>query len=436
MREISTEQLALSVERSSCSVFDARPVDAYNGWPLGGEKRGGHIRDARTLPAAWTGQEQWEQLARDKGARPDRPVVVYGYGQDAGEVAERFEAAGYGQVSLYRHLVDEWAADDSLPMDRMARFQTLVYPDWVRQLLSGERPAGFTGKRYAVCHSHYRNRADYETGHIPGAIALDTELLESPDTWNRRTPEQLQRALEGLGITADTTVVVYGRFSSPRNHDPHPGSAAGHLGSIRCAVLMMYAGVKDVRVLNGSIAAWGQAGYSLSREPVSPEPVPDFGASVPGWLEIMIDTPRAKEVLASERDNLVSVRSWDEFIGEKSGYHYVFKKGRIPGAVFGNCGSDAYHMENYRNVDLTTREYHEVEAMWRGAGIVPEKLNAFYCGTGWRASEAFLNAYLMGWNRIAVYDGGWFEWSSDPANPIAVGVPSDPTGLVAMGISS
>jgi thiosulfate/3-mercaptopyruvate sulfurtransferase len=43
---------------------------------------------------------------------------------------------------------------------------------------------------------------------------------------------------------------------------------------------------------------------------------------------------------------------------------------------------------------------------------------AFYCGTGWRASLAFFYAWLMGWEHISVYDGGWFEWSSDPANPV------------------
>jgi 3-mercaptopyruvate sulfurtransferase SseA len=51
---------------------------------------------------------------------------------------------------------------------------------------------------------------------------------------------------------------------------------------------------------------------------------------------------------------------------------------------------------------------------------------AFYCGTGWGASETWFYAYLMGWARIAVYDGGWFEWSQDPiSNPIEVGEPRD-----------
>ena len=48
------------------------------------------------------------------------------------------------------------------------------------------------------------------------------------------------------------------------------------------------------------------------------------------------------------------------------------------------------------------------------AGITPDKRVAFYCGTGWRTSETWFYAYLMGWDRIAVYNGGWFEWSQDP----------------------
>lgn len=29
----------------------------------------------------------------------------------------------------------------------------------------------------------------------------------------------------------------------------------------------------------------------------------------------------------------------------------------------------------------------------------------------WRASLDFYYAWLMGWENISVYDGGWFEWS-------------------------
>jgi thiosulfate/3-mercaptopyruvate sulfurtransferase len=424
VKEISTNQLAEVIGSESYRIIDVRPVDAYNGWPLEGERRGGHIKGAKILSVSWTDEEDWIEIVRAKGIRPDHGIVIYGYNRhDVEEVVEKFGLAGYKQVTGYTRFVDEWAAKQSLPMERMVRFEKLVHPRWLHQLVSGERPPEFNGKKYALCHCHYRNRADYDIGHIPGAISLDTLELEHPDTWNRRSADELEQALMQLGISADTTVIVYGRFSSPRNSDPHPGSKAGHLGSIRCAVLMMYAGVQDVRVLNGSIAAWGNEGYPFSTEERRLEPLSEFGGKVPARPEIFIDTPQAKEVLESDNSNLISVRSWNEFIGEASGYNYIFKKGRIPGAIFGNCGSDAYHMENYRNVDLTTREYHEVKTMWNKSGITSDKFNTFYCGTGWRASEAFLNAYLMGWDKIAVYDGGWYEWSNDPANPIDYGVP-------------
>jgi 3-mercaptopyruvate sulfurtransferase SseA len=29
----------------------------------------------------------------------------------------------------------------------------------------------------------------------------------------------------------------------------------------------------------------------------------------------------------------------------------------------------------------------------------------------------------MGWPRVSVFDGGWFEWSNDPENPIEAGIP-------------
>src|SRR4029450_1159889 len=93
---------------------------------------------------------------------------------------------------------------------------------------------------------------------------------------------------------------------------------------------------------------------------------------------------------------LVSVRSWKEQIGEVSGYNYIRPAGRIAGDVWGNCGSDAYHMQHYRNVDNTMRAYPEIAANWEEAGISADKRVAFYCGTGWRASGAGFWAELVG----------------------------------------
>jgi thiosulfate/3-mercaptopyruvate sulfurtransferase len=63
--------------------------------------------------------------------------------------------------------------------------------------------------------------------------------------------------------------------------------------------------------------------------------------------------------------------------------------------------------------DGTMKPARDIERQWQAAGITRERQVAFYCGTGWRASMAFIYAYAMGWPRISVYDGGWCEWNAE-----------------------
>jgi len=186
---------------------------------------------------------------------------------------------------------------------------------------------------------------------------------------------------------------------------------------------LRYSGVDDIRLLDGGYDRWVQAGNPLEAIVREPVPVPSFGVQIPLRPEVIVDIDAAKEILSNQEPAaLVSVRTWNEHIGKVSGYNYIGAAGRIAGDIWGNCGSDAYHMQHYRNVDNTMRAYPEIAANWEEAGITADKWVAFYCGTGWRASETWFYAYVMGWQRIAVYDGGWFEWSQDPLNnPIEVG---------------
>ncbi|MHA1982816.1 MAG: rhodanese-like domain-containing protein [Candidatus Hodarchaeales archaeon] len=422
---ISTEDLLNRLEDPVVQIIDIRPVESYNGWKKFNEKRGGHIKNARSLPLKWTNYIDWLDIVQSKNIEPEHELIIYSYSKlESEKVAQKFSRAGYPNIKIFDGFVNEWSSSDTLPMDYLPRYKNLVSAEWLKELIEKGTAPEYDNNRFVICHGHYRNQEDYEIGHIPSAISLDTLLLESPITWNRRTPEELKTALEKLGITHDATVILYGRFSFPDNDDPFPGSSAGHLGSIRCAFIMLYAGVKDVRVLNGGIQSWQDAGYELSTEIEIPEPVQDFGVEIPANPEYVTDISQAKEILASNKANLVSIRSWSEFIGEVSGYNYIEKKGRIPGAVFGNCGSDAYHMENYRNLDHTMREYHEIINLWEEVGITPDKQNAYYCGTGWRGSEAFWTGFLMNWPKISVFDGGWFEWSNDNSNPYETGDPN------------
>jgi molybdopterin synthase sulfurtransferase len=425
-KEISTGELIEALGDPANMIVDVRPSDAYNGWQLKSEPRGGHIRGARSLPCKWTKYIDWIEAVRNKNILPDNHIIVYGYNKNEIDiVAGRFRESGYKRVSVYYHFIDEWAIELSLPMQKLERYSQLVSAGWVNDLITGGKPPRYDNDKFLIVHAHYRNRDAYLTGHIPGAVDMDTLELEAPETWNRRSPAELKSALERHGITSDTTVIMYGKFMQPDSHDPFPGSAAGDIGAIRCAFIMIYAGVKDVRVLNGGFQSWADQGYEISFTDEPKNPVREFGEEIPQRPELAVDTPRAKEMLRLAGSELVCVRSWPEYIGEVSGYNYIESRGRIPGAVFADCGSDAYHMENYRNFDNTLREFNEVADTWIANGITPDKHLAFYCGTGWRGSEAWFNAWLMGWPRVSVYDGGWFEWSNDPDNPFETGIPGE-----------
>ncbi len=427
MNEVSTAELQDLLKNDLCEVVDVRPTEAYNGWQLRNESRGGHIRGARTLPAKWADLIDWIEIVRYKEILPYHKIVLYGYDESEVEkVAERFRGAGYTDINIYKGFLSDWSPNEDLPMDRMARYAHLVYPAWLSTLIAGGQPPHYdNGNNYVICHSHYRNYDDYLQGHIPGAIALDTRELEDSETWNRRSPLELKQALEKHGITSETTVILYGRYSYPNTDDPYPGSAAGQLGAIRCAMIMMYAGVHDVRVLNGGVASWEAENLPLSTGEEMPVPVSDFGVDIPARSDLIVDLEKAKQLIEDKDGDIVCTRSWPEYLGEESGYNYIEKRGRIPGAVYVNNGSNAYQMENYQNLDYTTREFNEIVKMWKDAGVQPHKHLAFYCGTGWRGSEAWFNAWLLGWPKVSVFDGGWFQWSSDPENPIESGVPDD-----------
>ena len=427
---IAAAALHRRIHDTDLTIVDVRPLRAYNGWRVGDEPRGGHIPGAVSLPAAWLVSVDRAEIGRllaRKGIADGRALVIYG--QDDAEARFVADALGIHGVVPSGTLAGgfaAWVADPGRPVDRLPRHDRLVDIDWLGRLLAGGRPEAAPAGRFLVFHVNFGVPEEYADGHLPGALYLDTNSLEDPDNiWQRRTPTELDAALRALGITHDTTVIVYGRDTVGDANEKWPGRRAGQIAATRALLILRYAGVADVRLLDGGYDWWVQAGYPIETEIRRPAPVASFGAAIPQRPELIVDLPEAKQILA-DRDGaaLVSVRTWNEHIGRVSGYNYIGPAGRIAGDVWGNCGSDAYHMQHYRNIDNTMRPYPEIAANWAEAGITPDKWVAFYCGTGWRASETWFYADLQGWDRIAVYDGGWYEWSADPENnPIEVGEP-------------
>jgi molybdopterin synthase sulfurtransferase len=422
---MTTDELRRRLDDATLVLVDARPLDAFNGWRVDGAARGGHIPGAVALPGEWepllTDADLLEVL-ETKGIAPERELVLYG---DDGALQDRIAALGYAHLRTYDE--SAWVEDEELPLERLPNYERLVHVDWLRTALDGGRPEAAPAGRFLLFHVNFGVPEEYEESHLPGAFYLDTNWLENPVDWNRRTPAELETAVERLGITHDTTVVLYGRDTEGRANEKWPGRRAGQIAAARAALILTYCGVEDVRLLDGGFDHWVQAGNEIETTLRTPTPVPAFGAPIPSRPEVIVDLAEAKEILGDpDEAALVSVRTWREHIGEVSGYNYIQPAGRIAGDVWGNCGSDAYHMQHYRNVDNTMRAYPEIAANWEDAGITPDKWVAFYCGTGWRASETWFYALLMGWSRVAVYDGGWFEWSKDPErNPIQVGLAAE-----------
>jgi thiosulfate/3-mercaptopyruvate sulfurtransferase len=425
---IDTIELAGRLDDPELTIVDVRPLTAYNGWRVGDEARGGHIPGAVAFPIAWldsVDDPEIERLLREKGIVDQKEIAVYGQdGNDARRLVSRLASARVPARALEAGF-GAWAADPGLPVERLPRYDKLVHIEWLGQVLAGGRPEAAPDGPFRLFHVNFGVPEEYEEGHIPGALYLDTNSLEDPADWNRRSPEELDAAVRRLGITSETTVVLYGRDTVGDANEKWPGRRAGQIAATRALMILRYAGVDDVRLLDGGYDWWVRAGYPVETTIRRPSPVASFGVRIPLRPDVIVDIEEAKQIIADQQGAaLVSVRTWKEHIGKVSGYNYIGPAGRIAGDVWGNCGSDAYHMQHYRNVDNTMRAYPEIAANWAEAGITSDKWVAFYCGTGWRASETWFYAYLQGWERIAVYDGGWLEWSSDPAtNPIEIGEP-------------
>jgi len=404
-------------------IIDLRTTAAFNGWPLMDEKRGGHIPQAISFPLRWVSefnQKDCLRILQDKGLTTSSEIILTGYSDDEMDAGAHYLLSiGFKSLSTHKGGMLAYLEEEDLPTKSLPRYKHLVHPEWLRNILSSNLPQ----KDIVLAHVSFDNWGDYNEGHIPGAIWLDTLALEDETTWNHRTSTELEEELCAHGISKDSMVILYGRTTNPNMSQEQPGQHAGQLASMRTALLLMYAGVKDVYVLDGGLDAWIREGGSLTQDETLPNKVKSSGLTIPEHSGYITLIEEAKQYLTDPQSELVSVRSWEEFIGEVSGYHYIEKKGRIPGAVFGNCGTDAYHMENYRNLDDTMRSLCEIESMLSASELTPDKHLAFYCGTGWRASEAWFCTWLMGWEHVSIFDGGWFEWSNDPNNPYDTGTP-------------
>ncbi len=346
--------------------------------------------------------EQLAEWLKQHKLAADTPVALYGADRETRAVSARLQKSGLKHISA---LVDALAEPQRL--QKLPHFEQLVYPQWLRDLQQGKKVAAAPAGEWKVFEAGWGAPKYYLLSHIPGAGYIDTNDVESEPLWNKVPDDKLKALLAKSGIRHDTTVILYGR-------DVYAAA--------RVAQILLYAGVKDVRLLDGGWKTWSAADLPVGRGmPEKMTPAPDFGAPIPGQPQLMLGLEQARALLHRRDASLVSVRSWPEFIGTTSGYSYIKPKGDIAGARWGHAGSDSTHMEDFHNPDGTMRSADDITAMWKAWNITSDQQVSFYCGTGWRAAEAFMYARAMGWQHISVYDGGWYEWSQDAKNPVSRG---------------
>ena len=262
--------------------------------------------------------------------------------------------------------------------------------------LAGPRPPVLLDVRWSL--GGPPGAAEHARGHLPGAVYvdLDTQLSRPRGPGEGRhplpDPAALQRTLRAAGISAGTRVVAY---------DAGPGTSAA-----RAWWVLRWAGLSDVAVLDGGLAAWRAAGAAVSTE--EPRPVPGDVEVQPGRLPVL-DADAAAALARS--GVLLDARAPERYRGESEPVDPV--AGHVPGALnaptTGVLGADGRFLPPQR-----LREHFARLGVGTGPAV------GAYCGSGVTAAHLLLALEVAGVPAV-LYPGSWSEWVADPARPVATG---------------
>ncbi len=238
----------------------------------------------------------------------------------------------------------------------------------------------------------------YAAAHLPGArfVDVDTDLADPPGARGRHPLPDLARfekTLRRLGIDDDTAVVVYDQSTS--------------LAAARAWWLLAFVGVRDVRVLDGGLAAWQRAGLPVTADVPGPA-TPGTITIRPGALPVL-DAAGAADLAQSGL--LLDPRARERFEGRVEPVDAV--AGHIPGA-------HNTPMADYLDADGRFLDRERLHAYFAARGVFDHGEVGTSCGSGITAAHLALALRRIGVT-AAVYVGSWSEWITDPTRPVATG---------------
>lgn len=282
----------------------------------------------------------------------------------------------------------------------------LVSPEWLAERLEDPSLRVFDCAVTRIPRpdgaSIYRSeREAWAAKRIPGAGYLHmVEDLSDPEAevpFTLAPPDRIAAVMAREGVGEDSTVVLYGR--------------AGEWAVHRAWWVLTASGLRDVRVLDGGLAAWETAGLPLeTAPPAPPEPAPPM--TLTPRPEMRADKPRVARALSESRARLVNALGRELFEGR--GDQVFGRPGRIPGSL--SLPSASLQDETGRFLPLP-----ELEARFRTLGVAEDTPVIPYCGGGIAASTLAFVLALLGHDEVALYDGSLLEWGADPDAPMETG---------------
>ena len=238
----------------------------------------------------------------------------------------------------------------------------------------------------------------YAAAHLPGARFLDLDaVLADPPGERGRHPlpaaHRLEAGLRALGVNDHSRVVVYDQESS--------------LGAARAWWVLRWAGLADVRVLDGGLQAWVRAGGVTTTE--VPSPVTGTVTVRPGALPVL-EVGQVPRFIA-DGGLLLDARAGERFRGEVEPIDT--EPGHIP-------RSRSLPIAEVLRPDGTFAPPEVTLAALGAHGIPLDRPIGTSCGSGVTACQLTLALHEAGVDSTP-FVGSWSEWIRDPRRPRATG---------------
>ena len=272
--------------------------------------------------------------------------------------------------------------------------EVLVETDWVNDHLND------TSIR--IAEVDYDPTANYNLGHIPGAVLLDWKTdMNDPVKRDILSQKQLEEVLSKAGVTLGTKLVLYGDFNN-------------WFAAFAFWILNYY-GVENVVLMNGGRKKWIAEDRAISKDTPSYQRTSFKSRSQNENVRTYLDY--VKQSLKQPNKLLVDVRSPAEFTGTITAppeypNEHAQRGGHIPGAV--NIPWSQAVKE-----DGTFKAAEDLATLYQSHGVTADKEVITYCRIGERSSFTwFVLKYLLGYPNVKNYDGSWTEWGNMVRNPI------------------